>query len=281
MVNLGKKNMKKSRFEAAIKATELGRACLLGYFGKISQIEEKDKAGLVSEADRTSEEIIKNELAKTCPEVGFLGEETSFENNIHEFHALKSGARWILDPLDGTTNFIHQFPIFCISLALEIDGEIEMAIIDVPMLNQRWTAIKGEGAFCNGKRSFVSKTTDFSKSLLATGFYADDKESLQEQLKIFTKMVSIARGVRRPGAAAYDLALVSSGVFDLFWEKDLKPWDTAAGKLLVEEAGGIIRTYQGDPYNPYEKSIIAGNEALVQKFIKINNDYLHLQAYRL
>lgn len=269
MVNFGKKNMKKSRYEAAIKAVELGRACLLGYFGRISQIEEKDKAGLVSEADRTCEEIIKNELAKTCPDVDFLGEETSFENNIHEFQALKSGARWILDPLDGTTNFIHRFPIFCISLGLEVDGEIELAIIDAPMLKQRWTAIKGEGCYLNGKRCFVSKTNDFSKSLLSTGFYAEDKVCLQEQLQIFTKMVSVARGVRRPGAAAYDLALVSSGVFDLFWEKNLKPWDTAAGKLLVEEAGGVLRTYEGNPYTPFEKSIIAGNKLLVDNFLKL------------
>lgn len=270
MVKLGKKIMKKSRFEAALKATDLGRACLLGYFGKISQIEEKEKAGLVSEADRNCEEIMKSELAKLCPDIGFLGEETSFENNIVEFSSLKSGARWILDPLDGTTNFIHQFHIFCISLALEVDGQIELAVIDVPMLNQRFTAIKGEGSYLNGVRTKVSSSTEFSKSLIATGFYADDKKSLNEQLMIFNHVISLARGVRRPGAAAYDLALVSSGVFDLFWEKNLKPWDTAAGKLLVEEAGGILRTYQGGPYDPYCSSIIAGNSSLVNQFLDIN-----------
>lgn len=269
MVNLGKKNMKKSRFQAANMAVELGRACLLGYFGKISQIEEKHKAGLVSEADRECELLIKNELEKFCPDVAFLGEETSFNNDVHEFQSLKKGARWILDPLDGTTNFVHQFPIFCISLALEVDGQIDIAIIDVPMLNQRWSAIRGEGTYCNNKKCQVSNTTDFSKSLLSTGFYADDKPTLKEQLALFTKMVGVARGVRRPGAAAYDLALVSSGVFDLFWEKNLKPWDTAAGQLLVEEAGGILRTYQGNPYNPFEKSVIAGNKTLVEQFLDI------------
>lgn len=258
--------MKKSRFEAAMGAVDIGRACLLGYFGKISQIESKEKAGLVSEADRTCEELMKKELARLCPDVDFLGEETSFLNHETEFKS-SSKARWILDPLDGTTNFIHQFPIFCISLALEVNGKMEIGIVDMPMLNQTWTAICGEGAFCNGKKISVSKTTEFSNALLSTGFFAEEPAYLDEQLHMFSHFVRIARGIRRPGAAAYDLALVSSGVFDLFWEKNLKPWDTAAGQVLIEEAGGVLRTYEGNEYSPFEKSIIAGNPVLVEKFL--------------
>ncbi len=258
--------MKKSRFEAALGAVKIGRACLLGYFGKISQIETKDKAGLVSEADRTSEMLIQKELARLCPDVDFLGEETSFNENQTEFQA-SNKARWILDPLDGTTNFIHQFPIYCISLALEVNKKIEIAIIDVPMLDQTWTAIRGEGAFCNGKKISVSSTDKFSNALLATGFFAEDPENLEQQIRIFSHFVRQTRGIRRAGAAAYDLALVSSGVFDLFWEKNLKPWDTAAGQLLVEEAGGVVRTYEGGLYNPFEKTIIAGNPVLVEQFL--------------
>lgn len=260
--------MKKSRFEAAKSAVDIGRACLMGYFGKISNIESKEKAGLVSEADRICEDLMKKELARLCPEVEFLGEETSFNENQTEFKPT-TGARWILDPLDGTTNFIHQFPIFCISLALEVNGEIELGIIDVPMLNQTWTAVRGEGSFCNGKKVSVSKTTEFSEALLATGFFAEEPDFLEEQIRIFSKFVRLARGIRRPGAAAYDLALVSSGVFDLFWEKNLKPWDTAAGKILVEESGGIVRTYQGTSYTPFEKTIVAGNRTLVEKFLQM------------
>ena len=259
--------MKKSRFEAALGAVKIGRACLLGYFGKISQIETKEKAGLVSEADRTSELLIKAELARLCPDVDFLGEETSFSENQTEFTPSEK-ARWILDPLDGTTNFVHQFPIYCISLALEVNKQIEIAIIDVPMLNQTWTAIRGEGAFCNGEKIFVSKTTEFSNALLATGFFAEDPENLEEQIRIFSHFVRQTRGIRRAGAAAYDLACVSSGIFDLFWEKNLKPWDTAAGQLLIEEAGGVVRTYEGGLYNPFEKTIIAGNPTLVDQFLK-------------
>ncbi len=259
--------MKKSRFEAALGAVKIGRACLLGYFGKISQIESKEKAGLVSEADRTSELLIKTELARLCPDVDFLGEETSFTEKHTEFFPSEK-ARWILDPLDGTTNFVHQFPIYCISLALEVEKKIEIAIIDVPMLNQTWTALRGQGAFCNGERISVSKTTDFSNALLATGFFAEDPENLEEQIRIFSHFVRQTRGIRRAGAAAYDLACVSSGIFDLFWEKNLKPWDTAAGQLLIEEAGGVVRTYEGGLYNPFEKTIIAGNPTLVDQFLK-------------
>ncbi|MFZ3230835.1 MAG: inositol monophosphatase family protein [Pseudobdellovibrio sp.] len=259
--------MKKSRFEAALSSVKIGRACLLGYFGKISHIETKDKAGLVSEADRICEDLMKTELSRLCPEVDFLGEESSFLANETEFKASKN-ARWILDPLDGTTNFVHQFPIFCISLALEVNQQIEIGIIDMPMLNQTWTAIRGEGAFCNGKKVSVSTTTDFSNALLSTGFFAEEPSYLDEQLKIFSYFVRIARGIRRPGAAAYDLALVSSGVFDLFWEKNLKPWDTAAGQILIEEAGGVLKTYEGSPYSPFEKSVVAGNPVLVEKFLQ-------------
>lgn len=261
--------MKKSRFEAAIEAVKLGRACLLGYFGKINQIETKEKAGLVSEADRESENVIKNYLASHFPEINFLGEETSHLKGGTDISSAKKGAQWILDPLDGTTNYIHQFPLFCISLALEVDGEIELGIIDMPILNQTWTAVRGQGAFCDGKRIHVSKTEKFSEALLSTGFFAEDTDSLEEQLQIFSKLVRIARGIRRPGAAAYDLALVGSGIFDLFWEKNLKPWDTAAGQLIVEEAGGVVKTYTGKKHNPFENSIVAGNEILVDQFIQL------------
>lgn len=259
--------MKKSRYEAAIEAVKLGRACLLGYFGKISQIESKEKAGLVSEADRECEKIIQSYLYQHCPDVGFLGEEQAHLENL-QLSKISTGARWILDPLDGTTNYVHQFPIFCISLALEVDGMLELAVIDMPKLNQTWVAQKGKGAFCDGQPIRVSETTEFSKSLLATGFFAEEPECLNEQVQIFSALIKKARGIRRAGAAAYDLALVSSGVFDLFWEKNLKPWDTAAGQLLIEEAGGTVKTYTGGVYDPFEKSIVAGNAILVKKFLE-------------
>ncbi|MEK6628362.1 MAG: inositol monophosphatase family protein [Bdellovibrionota bacterium] len=258
--------MKKSRYEAALEAVKLGRACLLGYFGKINHIEVKEKEGLVSEADRECEKIIQTYLHEHCPDVGFLGEEQAHLENLKLVKNYK-GARWILDPLDGTTNYIHQFPIFCISLALEIDGVLELGIIDMPKLGKTWTAQRGKGAFCDGKKMSVSQTSEFEDSLLATGFFPEEAEQMNDQIQIFANLVNKARGVRRAGAAAYDLACVSSGIFDLFWEKNLKPWDTAAGQLLIEEAGGIVKTYSGNKFNPFEKNIIAGNAVLVEKFL--------------
>lgn len=255
----------------AMKAVMAGRACLLGYFGKINNIEEKDKsAGLVSEADRESEALIKGLLAKSFPEFDFLGEESAYLEGKDNFSA-SNRPRWILDPLDGTTNFVHKFPIFCISLALEVNGEIEIGIVDMPMLKQTFTSIRGQGAWCiqpDGSREklSVSRTASFEQAFMSTGFVNEKRDVLSEQLRIFSDVVWKAQAVRRPGAAAYDLALIAAGVFDLYWEKNLKPWDSAAGLLLVKEAGGLVITYEGEKYDPFKKSTIAGNETLVQKF---------------
>jgi myo-inositol-1(or 4)-monophosphatase len=252
-------------FETAISAVQAGRACLLGYLGKINNIEHKEKQGLVSEADKASEDLIRQILYEKFPEFDFLGEETDYaEGSPRPSPSITP--RWILDPLDGTTNYIHQLPIFCISLALEVNKEIVLGIIDVPMLNQTFTAIKGQGAFCNGKKISVSKCSEISQAFMTTGFIADDVPVLQEQLKIFNHFVWQARAIRRPGAAAYDLAMVASGVFDVYWEKNIKPWDVAAGILLVAEAGGVCRTYSGSEYTAFDKSIIAGNPKITSIF---------------
>lgn len=267
-------NLKQQRneiYNEAMKAVLAGRALLLGYFGKINNVEEKDKsAGLVSEADRESEALIKGMLAKAFPDFDFLGEESAYLEGNDNFTA-SARPRWILDPLDGTTNFVHKFPIFCISLALEVNGEIEIGIVDMPMLNQTFTAIRGEGAWCiqpDGTREklSVSKTVSFEQAFMSTGFVNEKREVLSEQLRIFEDVVWKAQAIRRPGAAAYDLALIAAGVFDLYWEKNLKPWDSAAGLLLVREAGGVVITFEGETYDPFKKSSIAGNKTIVEKF---------------
>ncbi len=258
-------------YNEAMKAVMAGRALLLGYFGKINNVEEKDKsAGLVSEADRESEALIKGMLAKAYPDFDFLGEESAYLEGNDQFSA-SVRPRWILDPLDGTTNFVHKFPIFCISLALEVNGEIEIGIVDMPMLNQTFTSIRGQGAWCiqaDGTREklSVSKTVEFEQAFMSTGFVNEKREVLSEQLRIFEDVVWKAQAIRRPGAAAYDLALIAAGVFDLYWEKNLKPWDSAAGLLLVREAGGVVVTFEGETYDPFKKSSIAGNATIVGKF---------------
>lgn len=266
----------------AIKAVSLGREVLLNYFGNLEHIEEKFQAGLVSEADKESERVIAEHLKKNFPSIEFLGEETFAAKHAPgaKVQAEPAGAegRWILDPLDGTTNYIHRFPIFCISLALEMNGEIQLAVIDVPILKETYTAIRGQGAFVNGRPLRVSKTTELKKALLATGFVAEHEHVIAEQLKVFDEMVRKCRGVRRPGAAAYDLTQVARGVFDGYWERNIQPWDAAAGILLVREAGGVVETYRGDKYNPYKNSIVAGNAEVVRELQKVLQNHLSAET---
>ncbi|MEK6774371.1 MAG: inositol monophosphatase family protein [Bdellovibrionota bacterium] len=262
----------KKILDEAVQACLAGRKILLDYYGHLQKIEEKHQAGLVSEADKESERVISELLKKILPQSEFLGEESYFDGaRVSTGRAGKEG-RWILDPLDGTTNYIHQFPLFCISLALEVSADLKIAVIDVPLLNETYTAIRGQGAWVNGQRLRVSQTSEIERSLLSTGFFAEDIPVLEEQLKIFSHLVRKARGVRRSGSAAYDLCQVARGVFDAYWEKNLKPWDTAAGQLLVEEAGGVLLTYDGRPHHPYENSLISGNQkmaSLIQKSVNL------------
>ncbi|MEZ0392346.1 MAG: inositol monophosphatase family protein [Pseudobdellovibrionaceae bacterium] len=250
----------------AIKAARLGREVLLHYFGRLEKIEEKFQAGLVSEADKESEKAIFDYLRKNFPEDEFVGEESTLDPT--KIPPSQAKGRWIVDPLDGTTNYIHRFPVFCVSIGYEYQGRIQVGVIDVPLLGEVYTAIRGHGAFVNGQRLQVSSTKTIHDSLLATGFFGENEAQLQEQLRVFSDVVRKCRGVRRAGAAAYDLAQVARGVFDGFWEKGLKPWDSAAGLLLVEEAGGQVCTYRGQEYSPYKNSIIATNATLAPLLVR-------------
>jgi myo-inositol-1(or 4)-monophosphatase len=254
--------------QCAIRATRLGREVLLHYFGWLENIQEKFQAGLVSEADKESERVIRDHLFRQYPDIDFLGEESA--PDLTQVQSRSKRGRWILDPLDGTTNYIHRFPVFCVSLALEWDGEIQVAVIDAPMMGggEVYTAMKGHGAFLNGRRLRVSGTRELKDAFLATGFISEIEDNLQEQLRVFSHVVRHARACRRAGAAAYDLALVARGIFDGYWEKGIKPWDAGAGILLVREAGGVVTTYKGKHYTPFHNSIIAGTEPVVKALQK-------------
>lgn len=263
--------------ETGYKAVLLGHDCLMKHFGNVKKIELKEKSNYVSQADRECEDLLLKFLKKQNPDIEFLGEETHFASMPAQSKFAKSkkfnfepaeGYRWILDPLDGTTNFIHGFPLFCISLGLEYRGEIVLGIIHVPILNQTFTAIKNQGAFLNGQRIEVSKKTKIADAFVATGFVNQSKSVLTKQLKVFNKTVWKMDAVRRGGSAAYDLALVAQGGFDFYWEENIKPWDIAAGFLLVREAGGKICDYRGQPVDVFTKQIVAGNPRLVSQFIK-------------
>ncbi len=249
--------------EAALKA----RSVLLNHYGKLSQVSEKFQAGLVSEADKNSEVVIREHLENNFTDYKFLGEEDSYENKNNILN-LDQGL-WVVDPLDGTTNYIHRFPIFCISIALVINKVPVVGVIDVPILNETYWASKNGGSFMNGLPISVSKTEKLKNCLAATGFFAEKEDTINSQLFYFSKILRKVRGIRRPGAAAFDLCMVASGVFDFFWEQNLSPWDVAAGQLIVEEAGGQNSTFIGKSYNPWESTILSSNSNVHQQVVDI------------
>jgi myo-inositol-1(or 4)-monophosphatase len=258
--------------KAAIHAALLGRGVLLDYFGRLENISEKDQAGLVSEADVESERVITQYLLAEFPDIAIYGEESSHSRPDQSpgVEARRKGV-WLIDPLDGTTNYIHKHPIFCVSIGLEYEGELVVGVVDVPTLKKTYSAVKGQGAFANGHAIHVSDRSSIRESLLATGFSAYDKT--REQLETFGSLVHETRGIRRMGSAAYDMCLVAEGVFDAYWEKNLSPWDTAAGALLITEAGGVVTTFDTETYSPFDRTVIAGNRPIhayvkqrIQKF---------------
>lgn len=254
--------------KVAREAAQKARAVLLNHYGRLSQVSEKFQAGLVSEADKNSEKVIQTHLKDACPQYSFLGEESSYENNNANLTANLDKGQWVVDPLDGTTNYIHSFPIFCISIALVVNKTPVVGVIDVPILNDTYWAVRGGGVYKNGNPIRVSSSQKLKGCLAATGFFAEKEEGLEEQLQLFSKIIRKVRAVRRPGAAAFDLCMVASGVFDFFWEKDLSPWDVAAGQLLIEEAGGLVTNYAGGKYDPWQKTILASNSHIYQDLLK-------------
>ncbi len=244
--------LKKTIIEAALASG----AILAKYFEKKLQVSEKKGAGLVTQVDLASEAAALKILKKNFPEFDILAEES-------QPHATrKNSGRWIIDPLDGTTNFVHRFPMFCVSIAAEWEGELIAGAIYHPILKDLYLAIRGQGATVNGKKIHVSKTKELKDSLLTTGFTYRKDELLHAEMNAFERLSGIARAVRRPGSAALDLAYTARGVFDGFWERNLSPWDVAAGALLVLEAGGKVTDFKGKMLNIEHPELLASNSIL-------------------
>jgi myo-inositol-1(or 4)-monophosphatase len=252
----------------AVEATKIGEKILTEFYGRLKQVDEKHQAGLVSEADVESEKAIAQYLRQEFPEFDILGEESAYKDpDLRK--ALKAPGRWVIDPLDGTTNYVHQFPIYCISIGFEWEGEAVAGAINVPVLKRMYTGTKGGGAFVNGERLRVSSREGVANSLMATGFSSYNKKALNQQLQIFTKVINEARGVRRAGSAAIDLCLVAEGVFDGYWEKNLQAWDVCAGALFVKEAGGKVTDFHGRDFNTQYVDVVAGNPSLHQHLLGV------------
>jgi len=234
-------------------ARDAGRV-LLEKFGRIETITKKGDINLVTEADLASEALIIERIRSHFPRHAILAEESGEAIVIGS----DSEYKWIIDPLDGTTNYAHGYPCFCVTIALEHNGEIVSGVTYDPTRDELFAAEKGRGATLNGKPIRVSATAELGNALLVTGFPYDFK--IREKFaRHLTEFLLASRGVRRDGSAAIDMAYVACGRFDGFWEEGLNPWDVAAGKLLIEEAGGVVSYYDGAKFSIYTPPIVASN----------------------
>lgn len=220
-----------------------------------SKIEHKGLHDLVSYVDKSSEELIINKLLTLLPNAGFIAEEGTNNTRGERFN-------WIIDPLDGTTNYIHGLPIYSVSIALMDADELVIGVVYEVGHDECFYAWKDGGAYLNDKKICVSNRTDMHQALLATGFPYADFSRMDQYLNFFKWAMTNSRGIRRLGSAAADLAYVACGRFDAFWEYSLKPWDVAAGALLVKEAGGKVTDYQGGETYLFGKEIVATNNII-------------------
>jgi myo-inositol-1(or 4)-monophosphatase len=253
--------------ETAIKASKKASEILMHYHTRLkeTEIELKAKNDYVTEADRKSEMIIIKTIQESFPQHSIVAE----ESGLHSGNEWK----WYIDPLDGTKNFIHGLPVFCVSISVEYKGELIAAVINAPALGELFTAEKGSGAYGNGKRIKVSDK-QFEEALVATGFPFRGKEELDRYLMCFREVFLKVSGVRRCGSAALDLAYTAKGVFDGFWEMSLHPWDIAAGVLLIEEAGGKVSDFNGRKEYLKSGNVIGASRNTYDKLFEIVNKYL-------
>ncbi|MCK5255657.1 MAG: inositol monophosphatase [Deltaproteobacteria bacterium] len=248
----------------ALKAVKEGSAILMKYFGKIKSIDYKGEINLVTEADQRSEEVILSIIKDSYPNHRILAEETGESGNSSSF-------KWIIDPLDGTTNYAHGYPCFCVSLAIEYEEEVIYGAVYDPVKDELFTAEKGKGAFINGKAIKTSSTKQLDQSLLCTGFPYDVRDDMDSNILNFRTFLMKAQAVRRDGSAALDLCHTAAGRFDGFWEQKLFPWDVAAGGLLVTEAGGKLTNFTGGNFSIYDKEIVASNGLIHDQMVEALN----------
>jgi myo-inositol-1(or 4)-monophosphatase len=241
-------------------AREAG-ALLMDFFRQRVKIEYKGEADLVTAADRASEKLILERIRTRWPDHDIVGEEGA---------RIETGAdyRWYIDPLDGTTNFAHGFPVFCVSLGLTFRGERKAGVLYDPTRDELFSAERGKGAYLNGTRLEVSKTPRLCESLVATGF-PSHKRHKNPNIFFYHVVTLRSHGVRRAGSAALDLASVACGRFDGFWEFNLNPWDTCAGVLIVEEAGGKVSGFHGEPVGVTDRDVVASNGVIHGEMLEV------------
>jgi len=245
-----------------IAAAYAGAQVLRDRFGNISQINKKGDFDLVTEADTGSEKKIIATIRQAFPDHAILAEESGASEGTGEY-------RWLIDPLDGTTNYAHQLPFFSIAIALALRDEIMLGLVLNPMDGELYSAISGKGAELNGKSIKVSSTASVYDSLLVTGFPYDFSEIVEPAMKRFSVCQQASQGVRRLGSAALDICYVACGRFDGFWEKNLKPWDKAAGAIIAAEAGAVITNFSNQPFSINQNEILVTNGRIHQEMLSL------------
>jgi myo-inositol-1(or 4)-monophosphatase len=250
--------------QTAIRAARLGGAILQDYAQKGFSVHSKDQAiNLVTEADLQSEKAIIQLIQATYPDHQILSEEQGLQETPQ--HPIK----WIIDPLDGTINFAHGFPLYNVAIGVEYQGTCVLGVVFDPTRDELFLGQQGRGATLNGTPIHVSATPKLAEALLTTGFAYDIHTATDTNLKEFSAFTVRAGGMRRTGAAAIDLCYIACGRLDGYWEQQLKPWDTAAGKVIVEEAGGTISSYADKPYSIYDKTLLATNSHIHQEMVEV------------
>ena len=248
--------------EVAAETAREAAKVLLENLGKVKEIEFKAKNSLVTEVDKLSEKIIISNIKKNFPTHDIFAEESGKDLSDSDY-------LWLIDPIDGTTNYAHAYPFFSISIALEVKGEVIAGLVYDPVKDEMFTAEKGKGAFLNGEPISVSKSDEIKNSHVCTGFMHEVEWMVEANIRHFGNFIRRARAVRRDGSAALDLCYVACGRFDGFWELGLNPWDTAAAVLIVKEAGGHLCKFNGDGYSIYDNEILATNCIIDEQMMEI------------
>lgn len=235
---------------------------------EVLKIGRKGPNDFVSEVDRNAEAAIIQTLLEAYPGHGILAEESGREHGARDSEYV-----WIIDPLDGTTNFLHGFPVYAVSIALAVRGQVQQAVVYDPTRNDLFMASKGRGAFLNDRRLRVSKRVRLSDSLVGTGFPFRRGDNFKRYVKMFEEVMQACAGLRRPGAAALDLCYVAAGYYDGFFEMGLNPWDVAAGSLIITEAGGLIGNFAGESDYLHQREVVAGNPRVFGQLVNILAPY--------
>lgn len=258
----GKKPRVQQMLEAALRAAAAAGAVLKSHWDRASEVSYKGPVDLVTDADVAAERVAIHILREAFPDHGIVAEESASQDTGARY-------RWYVDPLDGTTNFAHRLPHFAVSIGLACDGEIIIGVVDDPMRNEVFAAARGGGATLNGAPIRVSKTASLDRALLGTGFPYDRRQHAEIYLRAFERFLTRGQDIRRAGSASLDLCYVACGRLDGFWEWGLRPWDTAAGTIIVSEAGGVVSDFRGDPYRPHGPGILASNGSIATGMIDV------------